>query len=80
MDLLIKPFDNAIYFIFSSIFSQTLGTLKKNVGRTSCKVVISDPYRASGAAKNTFIPPIIVTTKSKTCAATWLNGRYETTL
>jgi hypothetical protein len=47
------PFSLAISFIFSSNFSQTLGTAKKNVGLNFYKVSTKVPYRASGFANMT---------------------------
>lgn len=52
-----NPFVLAINFIFSSIFSQTLGTPKKNVGLHSYKVVIKVPCKALGSA-NHVVPPL----------------------
>ena len=75
-----NPLLKAIAFIFSSIFSQTLGTLKKKVGLISLKVSINLPYRASGVAKKILAPAYIVPIKSIIYDATWLNGKYEINL
>lgn len=64
------PFCAATSFNFSSIFSQTLGTEKKNVGRTSFKVSTREPYKALGSAKYMCPPPLIIPTMSIIYAAT----------
>lgn len=51
-------------FIFSSIFSNTLGTPKKRVGFASSKVSIKVPCKAVGYAKVMEIPATIGATTS----------------
>jgi hypothetical protein len=67
---LILPFYEAVNFIFSSIFSQTLGTPKNKLGLTSLRVSTNDPYKADGSAKYTTAPVIIHPTISDIYAAT----------
>ncbi len=51
-------------FIFSSIFSNTLGTPKKRVGLASSKVSIRVPCKAVGYAKVMVMPATIGPTTS----------------
>jgi hypothetical protein len=63
-------FYEAKNFIFSSIFSQTLGTPKKKVGLHSYNVSTRVPYKAVGSANHNVAPAQTVPITSTIYAAT----------
>ena len=65
----------ALAFMASPNFSQTRGTPKKTVGRTSANVSFSDPFKASGLAKWSVQPVRIGATTSMSWPAMWERGR-----
>mmetsp|Transcript_29016 Transcript_29016/g.93885 ORF Transcript_29016/g.93885 Transcript_29016/m.93885 type:complete len:200 (+) Transcript_29016:634-1233(+) len=71
----IDPGVAALAFMASPNFSQTRGTPKKTVGRTSPSVSLRDPLSASGRAKWSVQPVRIGATTSIICPAMWLRGR-----
>mmetsp|Transcript_18587 Transcript_18587/g.57238 ORF Transcript_18587/g.57238 Transcript_18587/m.57238 type:complete len:214 (+) Transcript_18587:647-1288(+) len=69
----------ALAFMASRNFSQTRGTPKKTVGRTSLSVSFSVPLSASGRAKCTVAWHVMGAIMSMSWPAMCESGRYETT-